>query len=216
MLSVAIVPRACAPDFPCASLGSIKATMQDSPSSAGTSTGTSILAPLLPAIASGNRDALATLYQRTSAKLYGIALHVLGDEGAAEEVLQDVFVTVWNKAAMFDAGRASPISWLAVMTRNRAIDRKRRAVLPTVPIEAAAGIPADAALASEVAERRQEAGRLARCLEELDERARGLIRDAFVDGSTYPQLAEREGVPLGTMKSWIRRGLQRLKGCLES
>lgn len=208
-------PFAPAPAFPCGLTTGIRAPMEDRPSTIGAAGG-SELSPLLPAIAAGDRGALATLYRRTSAKMYGIALRILGDEAEAEEVLQDVFVTVWNKAALFEASRASPITWLAVMTRNRAIDRKRRASLPTAPIEAAADVPADAPLASELAERRQEAGRLTHCLEELDERARRLIRDAFLDGATYPELALREDVPLGTMKSWIRRGLQRLRGCLES
>ena len=116
---------------------------------------------------------------------------------------------------MFEVGRASPITWLAVMTRNRAIDRKRRAVLPTEPIDAAAEFADDRPLASEIAEQQEESNRLHHCLDELDERARSLIRDAFLGGASYPDLAAREAVPLGTMKSWIRRGLQRLKGCLE-
>lgn len=178
--------------------------------------GSSELAPLLPAIARGDRSAFAALYQRTSRKLYGIALRVLGDEFGAEEVVQDVYVTVWNKAAMFDAGRASPITWLAVMTRNRAIDRKRRAVLPTTSLDHASDIAAEQPLADALVEQGQEAGRLHHCLGELDERARGYIRDAFLDGASYPELASRDGVPLGTMKTWIRRGLQALRGCLES
>lgn len=213
--SIVMSPVAFAPDFPCASATGIRKSMEDRPSTMFKPDG-SELSPLLPAIAAGDRGALASLYRRTSAKMYGIALRVLGDEGAAEEVLQDVFVTVWNKASLFEASRASPITWLAVLTRNRAIDRKRRASLATAPLEAAAEIPADAPLASELAERREESGRLNRCLDELDERARRLIRDAFLDGATYPELAAREDVPLGTMKSWIRRGLRRLRGCLES
>jgi len=214
MLSTTIDPVSFAPDFPCAKALGISATMEQTASAGGGANG-SDLALLLPSIAAGDRAALATLYRRTSAKLYGVALRILADEGAAEEVLQDVFVTVWNKAALFEVGRASPITWLAVMTRNRAIDRKRRLTLPTVPIELAAGVMSDAPLASEIAEQREESGRLRHCLDELDERARGFIREAFLGGLTYPELAERETVPLATMKSWIRRGLQRLKGCLE-
>ena len=80
---------------------------------------------------------------------------------------------------------------------------------------AAADVPDDRESASDVIEADQERQRLNNCLDELDERARAMIRSAFLDGATYPELAEREGVPLGTMKSWIRRGLKRLKGCLE-
>lgn len=178
--------------------------------------GSSDLDHLLSAIATGDRGALATLYRRTSAKLYGIALRVLDDPGAAEEVLQDVYLTIWKKASVFEAGRASPISWLAVITRNRAIDRKRRVKPQLVAIEQAARIPADAPLASEIAERREETGRLHSCLALLDERARSLIQDAFLVGATYAELATREAVPLGTMKSLIRRGLLRLKKCMDT
>jgi len=214
MLSMIIDPAAFAPGFPCAVALGISEAMEKTASSGASADGGD-LALLLPSIAAGDRSALATLYRRTSAKLYGVAVRILADEGAAEEVLQDVFVTVWNKAAAFEVGRASPITWLAVLTRNRAIDRKRRLAIPTVPINLAAEVAGDAPLASEIAEQREEAGRLHHCLEELDERARSLIRDAFLGGLSYPELAQRETVPLGTMKSWIRRGLQKLKGCLE-
>jgi len=173
------------------------------------------LTPLLRAIASGDRPALAALYQRTSAKLYGIILRLLRNEADADEVLQEVFISVWRHAGRFDEGRASPITWLGILARNRAIDRLRRARLDTAPIEAAFDVALDEPSALDRLEATQEAGRLRSCLEELEGRPRAMIEAAFLDGATYSQLAERENVPLGTMKSWIRRGLQRLKGCLE-
>jgi RNA polymerase sigma-70 factor (ECF subfamily) len=172
------------------------------------------LADVLSAIASGDREALSTLYSRTSAKLYGICLRVLGDESEAQDVLQEVYVTAWRKADRFDPAKASPITWLAVLARNKAIDQLRRR-RPSEDLGAAAELADDSPSASDIAERRQEAARLADCLGELDEKPRAMIRSAFLDGATYPELAERAGVPLGTMKSWIRRGLLRLKGCLE-
>lgn len=179
------------------------------------STGGRELSPLLGRIAQGDRAALATLYERTSAKLYGICTRLLGSEAEAEEVLQDVYLTVWQKAARFDDAKASPITWLAVLARNRSIDRLRLRRLRTDPIGEADHVADDSDSALDVIERQQEHGRLARCLEELDERQRTMIRAAFLDGATYPELSERESVPLGTMKSWIRRGLLRLRGCLE-
>jgi RNA polymerase sigma factor (sigma-70 family) len=173
------------------------------------------LAAILEAVARKDRQAFARLYERTSAKLYGICLRLLGSEAEAEDVLQDVYVTVWQKAERFDRGRASPITWLAVLARNKGIDRLRRRSTRSEPIEAAAAVEDDGPLPFELVERRQEAGRLTDCLDELDERPRAMIRAAFLDGATYPELAEREGVPLGTMKSWIRRAMQRLRGCLE-
>ena len=173
------------------------------------------LAKLMASIAAGDRAAFRALYERTSAKLYGICLRLLGTEAEAQEVLQDAFVTVWRNAARFDPARASAITWLSVVARNKAIDRLRQRRPEIEQIDAAAGVPDDSPLATAVIEQEDDARRLAHCLEQLENRSRAMIRAAFFDGASYPQLAEREGVPLGTMKSWIRRGLLRLRGCLE-
>jgi RNA polymerase sigma-70 factor (ECF subfamily) len=170
---------------------------------------------LLSAVASGSQDALADLYARTSAKLYGICLRLLGSDGEAEEVLQDTYLTIWRKAAMFDPDRASAITWLAVLARNKAVDRLRLRRAGSEPIEAAAAIADDSPTADFLVEAAQDRERLAACLGELDARDNGLIRAAFLDGTSYPELARCEAVPLGTMKSWIRRSLLRLRGCLE-
>lgn len=173
------------------------------------------LSALIGAVSRGDRAAFATLYDRTSAKLYGICLRVLRDEGEAQDVLQDAYVTVWNKAARYDADKAGAITWLAVLARNKAIDRLRQRRFVTDDLDAAGSVEDDSPSAFEVVQRGEDAARLADCLGELEERPRAMIRAAFLDGASYPELADREGVPLGTMKSWIRRGLQRLRGCLE-
>ncbi len=173
------------------------------------------LVPLFGAIASGNRAALTELYDRTSSKLYGICMRLLPSEADAQEVLQDVYLLVWQKAANYDDAKASPITWLAVLTRNRAIDRLRLRKATSASLEEAAEVPDESPSAPEVLEAKQEQERLADCLRELDERQQAMIRAAFLEGATYTDLAERESVPLGTMKSWIRRGLLRLRGCLE-
>ena len=173
------------------------------------------LVPLLSGIAAGDRSALATLYQRTSAKLYGICTRILPSEDDAQEVLQDVFLTVWRKADRYDENRASPITWLAVMARNKAIDRLRARSLATAGLDAVADLADDRPSALEVIEQGEDRARLARCLDQLDSNQGAMIRAAFLDGATYAELAARETVPLGTMKSWIRRGLMRLRSCLE-
>ena len=173
------------------------------------------LVPLLTGIAAGDRSALAALYQRTSAKLYGICVRLLPSEADAQDVLQDVYLTVWRKAGLYDQAKASPITWLAVMTRNKAIDRLRGRKFDTDPLDAANDVAADDPSAFDIVEQSQERERLAHCLEELDPGHAAIIRSAFVDGLTYAELAARDAVPLGTMKSWIRRGLLRLRGCLE-
>ncbi|WP_309660941.1 sigma-70 family RNA polymerase sigma factor [Sphingomonas sp.] len=173
------------------------------------------LAPLLRGVAGGDHAALAELYQRTSAKLYGICIRLLPAEIDAQDVLQDVYLTVWRKAGLYDQAKASPITWLAVMARNKAIDRLRGRQLDTDPIEAANDVADDDPSAFDIVERGQERERLANCLGELEPQHAAIIRAAFVDGLTYAELAARDAVPLGTMKSWIRRGLLRLRGCLE-
>lgn len=170
---------------------------------------------LLHHVSNGDRSAFADVYERTSAKIYGVCLRVLGNESDAQDVLQDVYVTVWRKAALFDPAKAAAITWLAVIARNKAIDRSRRRELATDDLSAAEHVGDDRPSAFEIVQGAEDATRLRHCLDELEEQPRAMIRAAFFQGSTYPELAAREGVPLGTMKSWIRRGLQRLRGCLE-
>jgi len=173
------------------------------------------LVSLLRSIADGDRLALRPLYDRTSAKLYGICLRLLGNPEDAQDVLQTVFVTAWQRAGTFDPSKASPVTWLAVMARNRAIDRLRQGRTRYESIDAASEVPDDQPSAIDLIEESEDRTRLRRCLDELEERHSAMIRAAFLDGATYPELASREGVPLSTMKSWIRRGLLRLRGCME-
>lgn len=172
------------------------------------------LVPIMQSVAAGDRRALSVLYDRTSAKLFGICARLLG-EADAEDVLQDVYVTVWQQAGRYDESKASPITWLAVIARNKALDRLRVRRPPMEEMGSADDLPDYGASAFELVEIAQERQRLVDCLDELEERERTMIRAAFLDGATYPELATREAVPLGTMKSWIRRGLLRLRGCLE-
>jgi RNA polymerase sigma-70 factor (ECF subfamily) len=173
------------------------------------------LVALMDACAAGDRQAFATLYERTSAKLYGICLRVVGNEPEAQDVLQETYIRIWQKAERFDSTKASPITWLAVLARNKAIDRLRKRTAPTQELESAFAVQDDAPSPFEIIEREQGHARLAECLGTLEEGPRTAIRSAFLDGITYPELARRQGVPIGTMKSWIRRGLQRLRGCLD-
>jgi len=175
------------------------------------------LAAALVRVAAGDRAALRLVYQDTSAKLFGVCLRILNDRGEAEDVLQDVYVTVWRKAGSFDPGRASPITWLVAIARNRSIDRLRASAASrrTEPIESAEDVRDDAPAALDLVVAAEQQARLKTCLDELEEHQSLAIRSAFLDGMTYEQLAEHVGVPLGTMKSWIRRGLMKLRACLE-
>lgn len=160
---------------------------------------------------------MRSIFERTGAKLFGICFRILGDEAEAEDAVQEAFVSVWHRAGTFDPARASPITWLAAIARNRAIDRLRsaRRVRETAPLDHAMRIEDDGPSPEARAAASEEARRLYDCMDGLETRQRSAIRAAFFDGLSYPDLAERRAVPLGTMKSWIRRGLQQLKACLE-
>lgn len=179
---------------------------------------TAQISAALARVATGDRAALEQIYRDTSAKLFGVLLRILNDRSEAEDVLQEVYITVWNKAGVFDPARASPITWLVAIARNRAIDRLRSGGTvrkSSDPIDAAAEISDPSPDAATLLEGDDERRRLAACLDELDGKTSGAIRSAFLDGLTYEQLAERAGIPLGTMKSWIRRGLMKLRACLD-
>jgi len=177
----------------------------------------SLITAALGRIPGGDRAALQTVYRLTSAKLFGVCLRILGERGEAEDVLQEVYVTVWRKAADFDATRSSPMTWLIAIARNRAIDRLRatRQSRNMDPIDHAAAVADPAPAADGTVEAAQEHARLHGCLEGLASHERAALRGAFFDGNTYEDLAARMKVPLGTMKSWIRRAMIKLKACLE-
>jgi RNA polymerase sigma factor (sigma-70 family) len=175
------------------------------------------LVAALARIAGGDRGALQLLYRDTSAKLFAVCVRILRDEGEAEDVLQDVYTRVWQRAGTFDPTRASPITWLVAIARNRSIDRLRSGVMAarTRTIDEAADVSDKAPNALAQIESLQEERRLMDCLGELEPRHAVAVRFAFLDGMTYDELARRMNVPLGTMKSWIRRSLLRLRECLE-
>jgi len=171
----------------------------------------------LAGVARGDNTAFESLYRLTSAKLFGVCLRILPKRSDAEDVLQEVYTTIWRKADAYDAARASPITWLVMIARNKAIDRARAAAgeRHAQPIDLAADIPDSAPQGAAFAESSDDSRRLEGCMDELEPQRRRLVRTAFFDGATYDELASRSGVPLGTIKSWIRRSLIKLKACLE-
>lgn len=176
------------------------------------------LSTLLTEVARGDRGAFEAIYRATSSKLFGICLRVLPDRSDAEDVLQEVFATIWHKAGQFDPQRASATAWLAMVARNKAIDRLRSqpARGAMASIELVDEIPDHAPTPQRSTEAADDRQRLERCLQQLEPKRRTLIHAAFFEGSTYEELAHRSASPLGSVKSWIRRGLLQLRGCLES
>ena len=175
------------------------------------------LVACLARIAEADHAALEYLYERTSAKLFGICKRILSDTAAAEDVLQDVFLIVWNQARQFDPARGvSPITWLATITRTRALDRLRARTPALRPMDEAAQVADMRPLADSEIEAGERHARLHACLAALDERAGSAIQQAFFGGQTYQALATRANIPLATMKSLVRRALLQLKSCLDS
>lgn len=172
------------------------------------------LAAALVRVAAGDRGALQFIYKQTAAKLFGVCLRILPDKIEAEDVVQEVYVTVWRRAGTFDPDRGSPIAWLAAIARNRAIDRLRGGDRRMKPLEDAAEIidVAPSALTRVITDETHR--RLMECIDGLDARDASAIRETFLDGATYEKLANRLSIPLGTIKSRIRRSLVQLRECL--
>ena len=176
------------------------------------STGAAELSVLLARAADGDAAAFRLFYDRTSAKLFAIIMRILVERGDAEDVLQEVYVTLWRKAAAFDATRASPVTWAATIARNRAIDRLRaRGSRPTAPIDDAMAVRDVRPAADELIDTANAAARVQAALAALEPRHAAAIRSCYFDGLTYEAVAVRDGIPIGTLKSWVRRGLLRMR-----
>jgi RNA polymerase sigma-70 factor (ECF subfamily) len=175
------------------------------------------LEQLLTRTAGQDQLAFAELYRQTSARLFGVCWRMLRDREESEEVLQEVFTSVWRRAASFEPGRAGALTWLTALTRNKAIDRlrQRREQVLDDPIDLEQ-LPDERSGPALEAEASQDYVRLLNCLGQLEPKQQRSVRAAFFSGATYKELAERCRIPLPTMKSWIRRGLLQLRSCLES
>jgi len=184
------------------------------------------LSQLLARTGLGDRAAFGRLYERTSGHLFAVVLRIQRDRAQAEDLLQEIYVSVWKAAASFDAARSQPLTWLTHIARNRAIDSLRRAQTQprteslTVdddderpdPHEALASEdPGPLDLLGQACDRRE----LTRCMENLSAAQRQSVALAFYDGLSHAEVAEQLREPLGTVKSWVRRALMTLKGCLE-
>lgn len=173
-----------------------------------------VVATWLAAVATGDADALAVLYGQTSGRLMALLLRLLRRRELAEEVLHDVYLRVWARAGSFDPGRGSAMGWLVAVARNTALDhfrRHRREVVGIEDLEHMVEEPAGPDLDLASSGRRA----LQVCLDRLEPEPRRCVLLAYQAGLTYEELATRLGRPLGTVKSWVRRSLLRLRLCLE-
>ena len=161
-----------------------------------------------------DRDALASLYDATSAKLFGVCLRVLRDRSEAEDVLHEVYLRVWHKADTYAVTGHSPMTWLITVTRNKAIDRLRKRRPETGNDNMMALMADDRPGPEAAAIARSERTRIDECMDELEPAKADAVRSVYLEGETYKLLAQRHNVPLNTMRTWLRRSLMKLKNCL--
>jgi RNA polymerase sigma-70 factor, ECF subfamily len=177
---------------------------------------------LLAAVGLQDRRAFRMLYDATAARLFGFALRVLHKEELAEEAVQDAFVAIWHAAGSYQPHLAAPLTWMATIVRNKALDVRRRAqaagageVAAVHVDEGAADLVADTdAGPYERAALSRDARALADCMDTLAGRQRQAIGMAYLHELSHTDIAGRLGLPIGTVKTWIRRGLDRLRDCL--
>ncbi len=172
------------------------------------------LETLLAAVARGDQSALREIYDREGTRLFGAAVAILRDRTAAADAMQDAFLRLWERAAQFDPSRGSARPWIAAIVRHAALDAARARGREHLTDDPALG---DQAVAPDVLDRLAavaDGARLRDCLRGLEERHRHFIVLAFVHGLSHSQVAARLDMPLGTVKTWIRRGLQQLRECM--
>lgn len=175
------------------------------------------VADLILRVALQDRSAFTQLYHATAPKLLGTILRILQHRGWAEDVLQEVYIRIWQKAGQFDPDKASPITWLVAIARNRAIDKVR-----SQPVGARTAVDELDQMASSEPdgssrlEARQTVDQLNRCLELLEKDRRDMVRLAYLDGWSRDELSFRFEQPVNTVKTRLRRALNQLKGCLTS
>jgi RNA polymerase sigma-70 factor, ECF subfamily len=175
------------------------------------------LTQLLSRIAARDAAAFSTLYKRTSAKLYGVVARILTRGDVAADVLQEVYVRIWEKAGEFDPVRGSPLAWMATIARNRALDEVRR-VRPASLEDQPEGFEPAAEAIDPLATRERSEGlaALVDCLKALDEEKRAVVLLAYYRGSSREALSKRFGRPVPTIKTWLHRSLAQLRDCLAS
>ncbi len=168
-------------------------------------------------VAARDQSAFEELYRATSAKLYGIIVRIVTNRSSADEILQEVYVRIWHHAGEFDASKASPITWMATIARNRAIDDVRRAKPAVVQeLTETLELAADEPHPLDSLDRSQDLKALIACLNGLEDEKRQIILLAYYRGLSREELAQRYLRPVPTIKTWLHRGLAQLKACMSS
>lgn len=173
------------------------------------------ISELISRVSLRDRAAFDMLYTSTSAKLFGVCLRILGNRTEAEDVLQDIYVKIWNKADRFAVADTSPISWLVAIARNHCIDVLRARKPAAAELDQAVDVAEPSPNPEQLAMATGEARRIYDCLGQLEATRAAAVRGAYLNGDSYETLASRYNVPLNTMRTWLRRSLIKLKECLE-
>ncbi|KQT13571.1 RNA polymerase sigma factor [Ramlibacter sp. Leaf400] len=164
--------------------------------------------------------ALRSLYDLTSSKLYGVALRVVGNREWAEDVLQDAYLNIWRIAVDYRASLSPPMAWMGVIVRSRALDflRRRNTERIDTAVELddyiADTVAGDSADPMDTSQASEQAWALHECLRKLEARQREVVSLAYLRDLSHSELAQQLKLPLGTVKTWIRRGLEQLRGCM--
>jgi len=175
---------------------------------------------LLDRVAARDETALKTLYDEVSAKLYGVAMRVLGKVEWAEDALQDSFLYIWRSAPDYRASLSPPMAWMGLIVRSRCLDLLRRQQAERVNLTQeldetlADQLGSDEPGPLDIHHASQQARALHLCLSQLEHKQREVITLAYLRDLSHGELAEQLRLPLGTVKSWIRRGLDKLRGCM--
>jgi RNA polymerase sigma-70 factor, ECF subfamily len=173
------------------------------------------LALLLQRVAGQDRRAFASLYAASSSKLYGIILRILKRGDVADDILQDVYVRIWERAVDFDSRKGPAIAWMIAIARNRAFDEHRRTAVGLVAADAdVANVVSEDKDPLAAAEHNDNLRRLAECLNKLDKNRRDIVLLAYRDGYSRQELSQRLARPIGTIKTWLHHSLMQLKACL--
>ena len=171
---------------------------------------------LIARAALSDRNAFSSLYDATSAKLFSVCLQVLNDRQAAEDALQDSYIKIWNKADQYHTNGMSPMTWLITIARNTSIDRLRTHRPNHNSFDEVPELVGESDDPEAHSMTMSDNKRIAHCLEELESEKAEAVCDAYLYGLSYAELASRYNVPLNTVRTWLRRSLLKLKGCLSN
>lgn len=175
---------------------------------------------LLDRIAAQDDSALKALYERTSSKLFGLALRIVRHRDLAEDVLQEAFLSIWRGAGSYRASLSPPMAWMGLIVRSRALDALRKRASDRSDVtnefdeELAQTLEGDSPNPMDTTQASEQAFALHQCLGKLDNKQREVVSLAYLRDQSHSELAEQLRLPLGTVKSWIRRGLEQLRQCM--